>query len=240
MNIENLSVSIDGQAPEEPIEIIVREGVAIEVVNPKGFSTIATIEAPNEYYQRKKEKRDFDKAIITYSYENQQITFHENPNMNSDVIVGKLKINPDLLAFGINQSGFNASQLKQLILKKAYCFNDINEVKALKKKLENFSYKFQTEIDKVDDRKGNTKESIKNGLKFSDELPEEIELNTPLFVGGEPNRITLILEVDVDGTSPRFSFFCLELDNHIKESAKELIDNQLQEFAGIFPCLHEV
>ncbi len=242
MNIENLSVNIEGDAPNIPIEIIVREGEAAKVQEPTSQELRTTLAGAWEWVRIRVEKQKFPNGQVTYHYQRRELIFDTDPNQPiGNTIIAQLVENPDLKAFQVGSgSGFTATQLKKLILSKAHVFADMDAARSLKRKLESFSYKFETEIQKDDDRKGNTKDSVKRALKFKDELPETIDVSLPLFIGEENAELVLTIEVEVDGTTPKFQFYCLELEKIMRDTAVDLIDQQLENFVGTYPCVELV
>ena len=98
--------------------------------------------------------------------------------------------------------------------------------------------KFEHEVTKTDDRKGNTEDSVKNSIKYhKGELQNTLALSMPLYVGTDKVDFSVEIEIDRDGTTPVFSFYSLDLEVQLKEIAEQLINTELEDLRKDFTCI---
>ena len=261
MEKQKLTVVVpENHNAETPIVIHVLEGKApepVKTLHPKTLKISGDINAPLDYardrfgtepvLQGASIPENNRIPIVTYMDKavGPWIKLETNPFSElGEVITGNLHQNPDLKAFKFNESKvFDNQSFIEVLRKFAHCFKDKNEVKNLIKKLQNMVAKFETEVENLDDRQGNTTNSIKTALNSSKSgIPTELHFSMPLFSGGSNVEFVAEVEIEVDfvgGKSPKamFGIFSLELGVELTESAVKITHEQVNELRKYFTCI---
>ena len=250
-NIENLNVSVQGQNPEKPVIIHLLEGKApepVETIQPKQIGISGDINTPVNFSQGMNPETKYDPmdAIVEFSdnpkdpwieikYEVGKSLFHR--------VRGELKPNPDLAKFHFNEAGFFTNKtFAEMIMNHPHCFANKGEAKSLRKSLQNYQAKFNTLVKKADDNQGNTEDMIKTEFdRTGSGIPPVINLKMPLFDGGDDKEFSAEVEIEVVMTSgkpeARFAFFTEELGLTQRESAKKVIQEQINQLKEHFTCI---
>jgi hypothetical protein len=236
MNKENLYITVNGEL-KDPIEIVLREGQAAPIEQPVKYVVEGVIDAPLEY---SKTINDITKAIVEYSFWDKFIIIKEDPkNKFAGSVKGTIVLHPDFVAFGINKDKMRSSkELINFVRKYAHCFSSMEEAKELITSLRNFEVSFEKIHVKSDDRKGNTEESVKNAVKYSKgEVKSLLTLSMPLFEGGPKVPFTVEVETEVEGSSPVFGFYSLDMEVILRDQTEEMITNVVDQLKKDFICL---
>jgi hypothetical protein len=236
MDKENINLTINGDV-KNPIEIVLREGEAIKHQYLKKYTFNGVISAPRDFSKMITNK---GLAVVEFSYKDQLIKILEDPtDADGAEVTGKISINPDLVAFGINKDVFRtSSELIKHARKYAHCFKSPQEAKDLIVTLQNFEVKFEQTHKKEDDRKGNTEDMVKNAIKFhKGEVKSEIELSIPLFIGSPKVDFKIEVEIERQGTTPVFGFYSITMESINLVNVKSLIDAELEVLRKDFTCL---
>jgi hypothetical protein len=236
MEKENINLTINGDV-KTPIEIILREGEAHKPQYPKKYNATGVISAPREFSDKVKDKT---LSVVEFSYSDRAIKIYEDPT-NSDAaeIKGEVKINPDLVAFGINKDKyFTSTELIKHTRKFAHCFKTAAEAKELIQTLTNFEVKFEQTHKKEDDRKGNTEDLVKNAIKFhKGEVKDKLNLSIPLFVGSSKVDFEVEIEIERQGTTPAFGFYSINMESIFIEQVEALINKEVTALKKSFTCI---
>lgn len=229
MEKENLNITVNGDV-KNPIVIELLEGEARKQQYPVKYSRSGTINAPYFFIKRIK---DIKNAVVEYSIAEKYIKLLEDPNDSYGAeITGAIKLNPDLVAFGINKHKyFSGQDLMNHARSFAHCFQNTGEAKELIRSLQNFDVKFEQSYIKTDDRKGAKEDSIKSAITFNKgEVKTEITLFIPLFVGSPRVLFDVEIEIEAKEGKPVFGFYSINMEQLIKDEADKLILDQLELF----------
>jgi hypothetical protein len=251
--IENFNVSFGDKIPEKPVHIFLYEGQAPEperTLNPQKLRIDCDLNGVVDYVRDRytADKKDIA-GVVTYSDNPDDIYVELQTNPASEIqaiIKGKLKSNPDLKAFHFNEKGvFNNKSFVDTIRKNGHCFRSIEEAKRLVKLLTNFQASFTTEIEDLDNRKGDTKSSIETVLNVQKgKIPETITFKMPLFDGGIPVEFEVDVEIDVTMNNGKpeamFGFFSMDLVATQREIAMNEVMNVTSELSIYFTCMRVV
>lgn len=249
MNEEKVNITIPADYNGKPIQIELREGQApmqLDEVRETKVKRSGVITSAEEYalkvYAR---ETNLQPGIVMYSLDPAKLyitldEFPAHPHLGA-IITGKAEINPEIKVWAINtQNTFSAKEVIAMIMKQAHNFNSKEEAKRLISLLRNFEATFTTEKKRADDRRGNVEDAFKQtiGIKQG-EMPSIMNLNIPIFKGGTPVPITLEIELDQDDNDVVYSFYSLELESALRETAKEAILNSVDKLREIFVCIEE-
>lgn len=253
-NIENINISVNEADQKTPIIIHLLEGSAPEAVKvnqPQSININGDIYAPVVYSSVDQlngttEIDNPEKALVTYSDNPKDpwIKLVKGPNQTiNQTVTGKLNVNKDLNEFHFNEAAFFTNKtFADMILKKAHCFANKGEAKALRKSLQNYQAKFNTIVQKNNDNQGNTEDMIKTEFdKTGSGIPPVINLKMPLFDGGPDAEFSAEVEIEVVMTTgkpeARFAFFTEELDIQQRAGAKEIVREQIKKLEKSFVCI---
>jgi hypothetical protein len=251
--IENFNVSFGDKIPDKPVHIFFHEGKAPEperTLNPQKLQIDCDLNGVVAYVQDRYNIGEKDiTGVVTYSDNPDDIYVKLQTNPASEIqtiIKGKLKSNPDLKAFHFNEKGvFNNKSFVDTIRKNGHCFSSREEAKRLVELLTNFQASFTTEIEDLDNRKGNTKSSIETVLNVQKgKIPETITFKMPLFDGGIPVQFEVDVEIDVTMNNGKpeamFGFFSMHLVATQREIAANEILTVIGELNKYFTCMRVV
>lgn len=237
MEKENLNITVmsgDGK----PVEVILREGKALELFQPKNVTFKGDIASVKEFiskhYNADVEECHIFDGVVQIDSEKNQILFCDFPKESTGVtnIVASLTPNKKLESFMINEDNFiNQKSVANLIRKNAILFKDSTIVRGLIKTLDELSLSIQNDIVDNNDRRGNVELSYKRVIKEKKGvLPEFITLFCPLFEGMAPIEIKLEIELEIKNNVPMYAFYCLEMDLMIDEQKKKAFGENVPEY----------
>ena len=95
-----------------------------------------------------------------------------------------------------------------------------------------FRARVEKEIEKSDDRRGNTRDLKAQAVQSN--LPESVTLKLPLF-SGEATSVLVAVEIDVNPDDLTLALVSPEAENMMGSSADYLIDQQLTQIIGLAP-----
>lgn len=250
-NIENINISVNDADQKTPVIIHLLEGpapAALITIQPKAIEITGDITSPVVFssgipYEAKSKSTD---AIVTYSDnpKNPWIKLEIAPDKTiSHTVTGRLIANPDLSLFRFNEPAvFTNKSFAELIMKNPHCFSVKGQAKELRKALQNYQAKFNTIVQKANDNQGNTEDQIRTEFdKTGSGIPSSLHVKMPFFDGGEDVEFVAQVEIEVEMTSgkpeARFSFFTEELSLEMRESAKGMIQAQIEILSQTFTCI---
>jgi hypothetical protein len=251
--IENVNISFGDKLPDDPIVVHILEGVAPEprrTDQVQKFTADGMINSAREYLKANMNDSSIfepDCSVILYSMDPQdafiKLKTHKSYSHKGVTISGNAKANKRLSAFYFNKKGvFDNESFIETIRANAMCFKDEKEAKKLVKELSNFKASFSTEVEKLDDKAGNTKNMINTILNVEKgRIPESLTFSMPL-VEGNPSLtfdVDVEIHVDYDKGSPvaRFGFYSMEIETLIENEFIKTIDSEIAILMEDFPQL---
>jgi hypothetical protein len=221
--------------PEGVQELVIREGEAQKIHEPRGMLFNGVISNPFEYLKKGFNPAEIINSVVLYSYEKGEICLSYAVRVaNPDVITGIMKLHEELKSYELNSGKrVEPSKMAEFLRTKMHYFLDRAEGMKLVKELQEFKAKVDKEIEKADGKRANVRQVYVQ--KVTSNIPTEFSLNLPLFVGGE--RIPIRVEIDIDP----FELNCVLIAPNLKEmidtEVKAVIDEQLQLIAALVPDL---
>jgi hypothetical protein len=195
----------------------------------KSINISGAIAAPFDFYANKAIKNNmFDpkdcRLEIKRSLSKMTLFCGERDEFDT-IITGSLVINPALAAFKINtEERWDVKTLTRFLKLKKFFFQDRDACDKMIKTLMGFKAKFEAEIEKSDDLKGNTIDSYVT--KLTHELDLSYSLNMPIFIGAEPTLFSV--EICVDASEPKQVKFWMESVS-LAESQESVRDKYINE-----------
>ncbi|MEC7753845.1 MAG: hypothetical protein VYB44_07430 [Bacteroidota bacterium] len=236
MEIENVNVAIHGEAPDKPIEIILREGKTPEPIALKDKRVMrfdGDIDTPFFIAKGMPHLKSENTVIYVEGSDsnNPKILIDFNPqDPYGATAEGRIIINPTFEKFQFNKrAAFDNQSFIAVIKENAHVFDSKEIAKNLIKSLQNFKAKIETEITDKDDRKGNTDMAILTRLKREESgIPDELKVTLPILKNGKPINITTEVEIDIQGNTVLFGFFSLEVVQVRRETIDSAINYQIE------------
>jgi hypothetical protein len=231
MKAENIQINV----AEGVQELIIREGEAQKIHEPKSIEFIGVISNPFEYLKKGFDPEQIINSTLEYSYEKKRICLrYAIRSVNPDTIAGEIKLHQELESFDLNSGKrIEPSKMAEFLRTKMHYFLDRAEGMKLVKELQEFKAKVDKEIEKADDKRANVRQVYVQ--KVTSNIPTAFNLNLPLFVGGE--RLPIRVEIDIDP----FELNCVLIAPNLKEmidtEVKAVIEEQLQLIANLVPDL---
>ena len=236
METKELKVTVENGVKE----LVIREGEALPLRQPELISIEGTIDAPAEFLNKRgtEEVNDKDSHVV-FSYEKMMIrlTVHEGTAWPI-VIIGQLKLNPELKKFGINeQKKFTIKDLKQFLKMNKYFFADQDESIKIISNLEKFRASVNTQIEQEANGRGDKKEHFE--VKVDSNLDMVFTLNMPVFVGQSNNKFQIEICFDVRDKSIEIWLDSAELQQIILSGRESIIKKALEPFKEKFVVIEQ-
>jgi len=154
-----------------------------------------------------------------------------------DRVTGRLISNDGLAAFGINKAGhfWGPKDLSRFLKRnKRFITTDVNQVIH---NLSNLKFNIQSEVERLDDSRGNKLEHVQT--KLQTDLLLSFELLIPLFHGERPERFTVEINIEAETTS-KISLWLdsPQLDELIEVRKEKILKREVDVFQGKIPVVY--
>lgn len=226
-------------------ELVIRQGLANDIPEPVKVTLAGNIKAPVQFLQKRKKlfvntaSNDFkvpmhiisECNVVTDRRRLMIVLSLNERDGKGTTVVGELKVNPDLTAFGINneRSVYELKALIKLLRHKRVYFSSLETHSALINALSNFTASQQTDLEVKSDRRGNDKLLVDKRTSLT--IPFSFKLNMPLYDGFEPKEFFVEILVDVSDASAVFYLESVDLSELLVTERDRIFEEQLKEFA---------
>lgn len=220
-------------------EVVIRHGEAPKVHNRKQKVHDGLINAPADFFMGKKslfldkdnQSCPYPGMLVVVNIELGSVTLNcDEHDPLGPVVSGKLRTNPFLAAFKINEEHpYSLKALHQMILRNRTFFKDKEKHSELLLALEKFRASTTGEVISEDDRKGNTNLAFQKTTKLAKEL--SFTLNIPLFLNTEPKSFKVDVLPDVTDASTRFFLDSADLFELVFREKERLLEKATKVFA---------
>lgn len=223
-------------------EIIVREGAAEAVLDPKPpvkVNISGVITAPVEFLTKRVSETDQvnpKRCHVIVNREKLTITLitAENDEYNTGRVVGSLGLHPKYEEFGINQQkGWVPEALGQFLKMNRSFFPNREENMKLVSDLKNFSATVNSTMERSSKENGSMKMSY--GQAVNSNLPEAFALNLPIFKGVAPTTIQVEVYATIDGSDVYLQLFSPAANQLIEEMRDKVINEQVDAIRKLSP-----
>lgn len=203
---ENKKVVVNLPEGTTQAEIIVREGEAPAVLDPKAPVKIdlsGVIGAPVEFLElRRYDSEQINPLRCHVLVDREQVSItlitNEDDEYRRGRIVGKLTTHPKFSEFGINAGkGWEPNELGQFFKMNRAFFPDKTANMKLVTELKNFEATVNSKVEKQKSEKGDFKDNY-SGVVMSN-LPEAFTLQIPIFKGMPAETIEVEFYASVNG-----------------------------------------
>lgn len=215
-------------------ELIIRQGEAPKIIEPRGFTASGLIATPYDFYKGrttiKADHFDKSKAVVEVDRLGYKIVFRADPySPLGDVVSGSMAENPALADYQINGgTNWKPIDLAQFLNRRRMYFADIEKGRDLVAALRSVKVSTQGEIEVSNDQRGNTKNLFEQSVKTN--IPVSFVLKMPLFKGCEDVQFTVEIYLAVSGNVLYCSLESVELDEQKKAQIDKYIDAQIKGF----------
>ncbi len=234
--MENVEIKLS----ENQKELVLREGQALKLQEPRVVNIDGTIESPQEWLKKRKDTIDAKKSHVIFSYVGMFIKFIVNESDHyATTITGKTNLNPDLVKFGINSDAkkWTKNELKQFLKMNRAFFTDVDSNMKIVTNLEKFSASVQTQIDDHKDDRGNAKKSL--DVKVDSNLDLNFSLNMPIFTGQPNSKFQVEICFDVRENAITIWLESAELQESIITQRAILIEKNIADFKEDFVVIEQ-
>lgn len=183
---------------KENLSVTVLSGKAPEQHNPSPVEIDGTITAPRLFLEGRLDTFDKNKshAMVSLTEGTISLRINEQSVVNKYNVHGTIEIGKVFKNLGINTDReYNPIELASRLRLMRSIFKTHSDHLNITSTLRNIKAKIDTEVEELDDRRGNTTSLFKQALESN--MPDSIVLSLPLIEGEEPTEIevSVILEM---------------------------------------------
>lgn len=221
-----------------PIEIVLREGIATKVLDPKEpvpVNITGIIDSPLRWLEKRIELIDQKQANIIVDRDSMKISLvDKETDYYNNGIAGVLKHSKEMIEFGINtEKKWEPVKLSQFLKMHRAFFTDKSQNMMLVSTLKNFKAKVNQDIERSKEDNGSKVDNYSQVVDSN--LPKSFKLNIPLFKGFDCEEIEVEIYADVDGRDVSLSLVSAGANEAIEEYKNKVIDEQLDAIRKIAP-----
>lgn len=238
MSENKLNVVVPKDYNGTPIEVVLREGEAPVVLDPKEPERVVisgTIDTPFRWLEKRIEliNQKASNIIVNRDVMGIALTVDETNYYQSD-IRGELKTSKEMMKFGINtEKKWEPIKLSKFLKMHRAFFTDKSQNMMLVSTLKNFKAKVSQDIERSKEENGSKVDNYSQVVDSN--LPKSFKLNIPLFKGFACEEIEVEIYADVDGRDVSLSLVSAGANEAIEEYKNKVIDEQLEQIRQIAP-----
>lgn len=223
----NVNVSENAQV----VEIL--QGEALPRKEPRRVIVRGLINAPFEFLLKRNPNPENTHLIVDLSEGKLELVVDEK-NYYSDIITGKLELNPDFEKFEINTGlSRDTFELSDFIKMNRFFFADKNVSMKLVSDLKNFKAKVNKQIEQSNNDRGNTR--FLHDQVVDSNIPEAFDLVIPIFKGQPAQKFRV--EINIDARSFECTLISPDANDLINEVKEKLINEQVEKVKDLSPNL---
>ena len=220
-------------------EVIIREGAAPKVLDPKApvkMNVNGTINAPYEYLTKRIDciKQKDCHIIVNREKITIELVVNESDEYTRGTIAGTLQFHPKFEEFGINAgkvwSPFDFAMFCKM--NRAF-FADKNVNMSLVSACKNFTAKVNNQIERAIQENGNRTDNFAQVVNSN--LPESFTLSIPIFKGGKKEDLVVETFAKIDGRNVAFVLLSPGAEETLEDLRDKAIDEQLNAIKAIAP-----
>lgn len=238
MSENKLNVVVPKDYNGTPIEVVLREGEAPVVLDPKEPERVVisgTIDTPFRWLEKRIEliNQKASNIIVNRDVMGIALTVDETNYYQSD-IRGELKTSKEMMEFGINtEKKWEPIKLSKFLKMHRAFFTDKSQNMMLVSTLKNFKAKVNQDIERSKEENGSKVDNYSQVVDSN--LPKSFKLNIPLFKGFACEEIEVEIYADVEGRDVSLSLVSAGANEAIEEYKNKVIDEQLEQIRQIAP-----
>jgi hypothetical protein len=214
----------------------VRQGQALPLKEPEKVNIAGNIQAPSNWIEVRKPNPQTDHVIFSRSEMSIIYTANES-NHYATKIMGKLTLNKDLQNFGIlisedkSADKYTTEDLASFLKLNRYFFADRTEAAKIITALNQFKAKLNTEIEKNQDQRGNSKNLVEKVVESN--VPTEFTLSMPVFIGYPKMNFKVEICISTTDRSVTVWLESPELMEIIISERDRIINEEIEKFTKV-------
>ncbi len=215
-------------------EIILREGDAQKIFDPREVKIAGNIEAPGEFFTKRweleiKALKDVTNVVVDVDNLSIVLTVNET-NHFAKVISGKMEFDKDFLEFNINRNKqYSVRGLYQMLRLKRAFFKNREQHASILDELKKFEAKTEIEFKSTNDFKGSV--AMQKIQTCKTNLSYEFNLNIPIYKGLNAFHFPVEIEFEPDPTG---SIVCWLISEDLAELEIKARDTVMNDQIKIF------
>lgn len=228
MNNTKIDLTLHGDPQTSAAELIIREGIAPPVHEPRIVKLQGTIKAPGDYHDMRNDEFTAEEAHVVANYKERSITLNlDETDHYGPSIKGQLEIHPDLRQFGINDAGrtYDHKKLYKFLKFAGAHFLTKDAHTALLEALIKFEGTAEYAFKDANNFKGSA--ASQKALEIKTNLHLDFWLAVPLFTGEEKTSFFVDINVDFDAGSCLFWLESVQLNELLVTERDRIFAEQL-------------
>lgn len=211
-------------------EIVVREGEAAKIREPKIIDIHGVIGSPAEFWGKRNEEHPNLGAHVTYSRDERRITLVvDEKDFFGGTITGKIQSDLDLEEYHINgTSTFGVKELLKFLRLRRSHFANRDDHMALVSNLSKFKVQVATEIENSGNDRGDVTKLMEQ--KVQSDLPLTFKLNMRVFKGMKKRTFEVDILFNVENNQTSLWFESAELAEIQDDMVDKAIEDELKNF----------
>lgn len=242
MDSENKKVVVNLPEGTTQAEVIIREGAACKILDPKApvkINLSGVIGAPVEFLKKRlSEVEQINPKRCHVLVDRQKVSISlitsENDEYNTGKVVGTLQTHPKFIEFGINAGkNWEPNELGQFFKMNRAFFPDKAENMKLVSELKNFEATVNSKVEKQKSEKGDFKDNY-SGVVMSN-LPAAFTLELPIFKGMPAESIEVEFYASVNGRDVALQLVSPGACQLLEDLRDKVIDDEVVKIRELSP-----
>lgn len=242
MDSENKKVVVKLPEGTTQAEVIIREGAAGKILDPKApvkINLSGVIGAPVEFLKKRlSEVEQINPKRCHVLVDRQKVSISlitsENDEYNTGKVVGTLQTHPKFIEFGINAGkSWEPNELGQFFKMNRAFFPDKAENMKLVSELKNFEATVNSKVEKQKSEKGDFKDNY-SGVVMSN-LPAAFTLELPIFKGMPAESIEVEFYASVNGRDVALQLVSPGACQLLEDLRDKVIDDEVVKIRELSP-----
>lgn len=242
MDSENKKVVVNLPEGTTQTEVIIREGAACKILDPKApvkINLSGVIGAPVEFLKKRlSEVEQINPKRCHVLVDRQKVSISlitsENDEYNTGKVVGTLQTHPKFIEFGINAGkSWEPNELGQFFKMNRAFFPDKAENMKLVSELKNFEATVNSKVEKQKSEKGDFKDNY-SGVVMSN-LPAAFTLELPIFKGMPAESIEVEFYASVNGRDVALQLVSPGACQLLEDLRDKVIDDEVVKIRELSP-----
>jgi hypothetical protein len=239
MNNEKIQIVLSGK--EEAAEIVLREGAAIKLLDPKPpvkTDISGVLWTPAEYLTKRVNAGQFTQELSHILVDRNKIqiklVINENDEYVRGTVVGTLETNPKFAEFGINAGKvWTPVELGLFFKMNRAFFPDRNTNMKLVSELMNFTATVNSKIERSAKENGNVTDNFAQVVDSN--LPASFTLEIAIFKGAPTEILEVETVAKIDGRDVAFMLISPSANQILEDVRDDAIDAELAKIRDIAP-----
>lgn len=239
--METEKIVISPAVGTEKVELIIREGQAEKLLDPKEPIKIAlsgTLDAPLEFLKKRLDSGQFEqkRSHLLVNRENLTVKLVTNEHDAYEVgsVVGTLEFNAKFKEFGINTGKkWSPTELGLFIKMNRSFFVDKSTAMALTTELMNFKATVDSKIDRMMNEKGDKTDNFSQVVNSN--LPPTFKIKIQIFKGYPAEELEIETFANIDGREVSFALISPGANESLENLRDVAIDAVVTDIEALAP-----